>query len=122
MMTVLNNTKVHTVKVWSSNWTECTTHDLVIFDALLDDLLQAGIKASIDFNVDGDAYVIKVECTTGTCFEIGPGTLTEINGQEVLTSRVSGLNVYREDGSILTFSEANEFEAFILTVIEACKS
>lgn len=119
MITAVNNVKVHTVKVWSANWTESTTHELVIFDALLEDLLQAEIAAEIVFNVDGDAYVINVESHEGK-LELGPGTLTSINGQEVLTSRVSGLNVYREDGSTVSFDTCSSFEAFILTVIEAC--
>lgn len=120
MMATLNNSKVHTVTVWNNNWTVSTQHELIIFEALQSDLLDAGIKASTVFNEDGDAYVIKVESAEGN-FEIGPGTLTLINGKEVLTSRVSGLNVYREDGTTVEFDNSTDFEAFILTVIEACR-
>lgn len=120
MMATLNNSKIHTVTAWSNDWTVSTQHELIIFEALQNDLLDAGIKASTVFNEDGDAYVIKVESEEGD-FEIGPGTLTFINGQEVLTSRVSGLNVYREDGSTVEFNESTDFEAFILTIIEACR-
>lgn len=120
MMTKVSNEKVHNVTVWNNNWTVSTQHELIIFDALQSDLLEAGVKASTVFNEDGDAYVIKVESGEGN-YEIGPGTLTLINGQEVLTSRVTGLNVYREDGSTVEFSESTEFEVFILTIIEGCR-
>lgn len=120
MITAVNNSKIHTVTVWSQNWNESTTHDLVLFSALEADFLEAEIKAEIVFNVDGDAYVINVTSEEGI-LEIGPGTMTCINGQEVLTSRVSGIQVYREDGSTVSFDECSTFEAFILTIIQACR-
>lgn len=120
MMTAVNNSKVHTVTVWNRDWTVSTQHELIVFSELEADLVTAGIKASTVFNVDGDAYVIHIESEEGN-LEIGPGTLTLINGQEILTSRVSGLHVYRENGTTVEFEDASELEAFVLTVIEACR-
>lgn len=113
--------KNHVLKVWTENWTKSSIHQVVVFDALLHELKNSGVNAEIVFNVDGDAYVIQVQSPTGHVLEIGPGTLTIINGEQVLTSRVSGLNVYREDGSTVENPMANEFELLILAIIDTCR-
>lgn len=113
--------KNHVLKVWTENWTKSSIHQVIVFEALLNELNDAGVNAEIVFNVDGDAYVIEAQSSTGQVLEIGPGTLTIINGEQVLTSRVSGLNVYREDGSAVESSTANEFELFVLAVIDTCR-
>lgn len=114
------NVKSHSFKTWSNNWTECATHEVVLFDSLKDDLINAGIPARIAFNVDGDAYVIEVDSPAGV-LEIGPGTMTSINGVETLTSRASGINIYRSSGETVTPDTASEFETALMSVIVNCK-
>jgi hypothetical protein len=114
------NVKSHSFKTWSNNWTECATHEVVLFESLKEDLINAGIPAQIVFNVDGDAYVIEVE-SSGGVLEIGPGTMTSINGVATLTSRASGLYVYRTDGQTVDSETANDFEMAVLSVIANCQ-
>lgn len=114
------NVKSHSFKTWSNNWTECATHEVVLFESLKEEFINAGIPAQIAFNVDGDAYVIEVESPAGV-LEIGPGTMTSINGVETLTSRASGLHVYRPDGQTVDSETANDFETAVLTVIANCR-
>lgn len=114
-----SNVKSHSFKTWSNNWTECATHEVVLFDSLKEDLINAGIPAQIAFNVDGDAYVIEVESPAGI-LEIGPGTMTSINGVETLTSRTSGINIYRSSGETVTADNASEFETAVMGVILNC--
>lgn len=112
--------KSHTLKIWSRDWTESSTHEVILFDSLKEDLINAGIPADIVFNEDGDAYVIEVKGNQGV-LEIGPGTLTSINGNPVLTSRASGINVYRPSGETVPPETADAFEADVLSVISKCR-
>lgn len=97
------------VKIWSMSQEQMTL-DL---DAICNRVIHAGLNASVEFNDEEEAYVLNIGAVCGD-FQIAPGFLWSIDGEQRVLAHPDRLNTCRSDGTPVTWENATDEERIVL--------